>query len=73
MRPLEGVTVSKLTYGSYLCVDELLALQRPQSVPPHHDELLFITIHQVYELWFKQDAARDRSGDAQPRRGRSFA
>lgn len=42
-----------LTYGSYLCIDELLALQRPQSQPLHHDEMLFIVIHQVYELWFK--------------------
>jgi len=32
----------------------LLGLQRPQSDPPHHDELLFIVVHQVYELWFKQ-------------------
>jgi tryptophan 2,3-dioxygenase len=46
--------VSKLTYGSYLRIDELLALQHPQSDPPHHDELLFIIIHQVYELWFRQ-------------------
>jgi len=44
----------RLTYGSYLKVDELLALQRPLSEPAHHDELLFIVIHQVYELWFKQ-------------------
>lgn len=44
----------RLTYGSYLKVDELLALQRPLSRPPHHDEMLFIVIHQVYELWFKQ-------------------
>ncbi len=44
----------RLTYGSYLKVDELLALQRPLSEPPHHDEMLFIVIHQVYELWFKQ-------------------
>lgn len=44
----------KLSYGSYLKVDELLDLQRPLSQPPHHDELLFIVIHQVYELWFKQ-------------------
>ncbi|HTX57297.1 MAG TPA: tryptophan 2,3-dioxygenase family protein, partial [Candidatus Acidoferrales bacterium] len=43
-----------LTYGSYLRIDELLALQRPQSDPAHHDEMLFIVIHQVYELWFKQ-------------------
>ena len=44
----------KLTYGSYLNIDELLGLQRPQSEPVHHDEMLFIIIHQVYELWFKQ-------------------
>jgi tryptophan 2,3-dioxygenase len=43
-----------LSYGSYLKVDELLALQRPLSHPAHHDEMLFILIHQVYELWFKQ-------------------
>jgi len=42
-----------LTYGSYLRVGELLDQQRPASDPPAHDELLFITIHQVYELWFK--------------------
>jgi tryptophan 2,3-dioxygenase len=46
--------VSKLTYGSYLHIDDLLSLQRPQSDPPHHDEMLFIVIHQVYELWFRQ-------------------
>jgi tryptophan 2,3-dioxygenase len=42
-----------LTYGDYLKVDDLLALQVPQSDRPEHDELLFIVIHQVYELWFK--------------------
>jgi hypothetical protein len=42
-----------LTYGSYLRVRELLAQQVPESDPPAHDELLFITIHQVYELWFQ--------------------
>lgn len=42
-----------LTYGSYLKVPELLALQNCQSSPAHHDEPLFIMIHQVYELWFK--------------------
>ncbi len=41
-----------LTYSSYLRVDELLALQSPRS--DEHDEVLFIVIHQVYELWFKQ-------------------
>lgn len=45
---------ARLTYGSYLRLRELLALQRPRSAPAHHDELLFILIHQVYELWFKQ-------------------
>ncbi len=43
-----------LSYGSYLKIDELLALQQPLSRPRHHDEMLFIIIHQVYELWFKQ-------------------
>jgi tryptophan 2,3-dioxygenase len=45
---------SPLTYGTYLRVDELLDLQTLSSDPPEHDELLFVTIHQVYELWFKQ-------------------
>lgn len=43
-----------LTYGSYLRVPQLLDLQHRLSEPPHHDEMLFILIHQVYELWFKQ-------------------
>ncbi len=43
-----------LTYGRYLCIDDLLALQQPRSDGPEHDELLFIVIHQVYELWFKE-------------------
>jgi tryptophan 2,3-dioxygenase len=51
--PRKGWQVS-LSYGSYLKVDELLDLQRPLSQPRHHDEMLFIIIHQVYELWFKQ-------------------
>jgi tryptophan 2,3-dioxygenase len=42
-----------LTYTSYLHLDELLACQEPLSDGPEHDELLFIVIHQVYELWFK--------------------
>jgi len=45
---------SALTYASYLAVDELLQLQRPLSDGPEHDEMLFIVIHQTYELWFKQ-------------------
>ena len=43
-----------LTYISYLKVDELLELQQPVSDGPEHDEMLFIVIHQTYELWFKQ-------------------
>jgi len=42
-----------LTYSSYLKVKELLSLQNPLTQPVAHDELLFIIIHQVYELWFK--------------------
>src|ERR1700733_11990407 len=44
----------KLTYSSYLRVPELLRLQHPESSPEHHDELLFIIVHQTYELWFKE-------------------
>jgi tryptophan 2,3-dioxygenase len=42
-----------LTYGKYLKVPELLSLQQGLASPAHHDEPLFIIIHQVYELWFK--------------------
>jgi tryptophan 2,3-dioxygenase len=42
------------SYGDYLKVNELLELQHPLSEGPEHDEMLFIVIHQVYELWFKQ-------------------
>lgn len=48
MRPMS------ITYSSYLKLDDLLACQRPVSEGPEHDETLFIVIHQVYELWFKQ-------------------
>ena len=44
----------KLSYGSYLQVNELIGLQKLLSDPPRHDEMLFIVIHQVFELWFKQ-------------------
>lgn len=52
-------SVDDLTYGGYLCIPELLSLQRcrsidPETGRPEHDETLFIIIHQVYELWFKQ-------------------
>lgn len=50
---------AEFTYGSYLKVDELLSLQQCVSADPEtgiaeHDETLFIIIHQIYELWFKQ-------------------
>jgi tryptophan 2,3-dioxygenase len=52
------VTTAAVTYATYLALDELLAVQRPLSGgsdgAAEHDELLFIVIHQVYELWFKQ-------------------
>ena len=43
-----------LTYSTYLEIPALLDLQKPRSEGPEHDELLFIVIHQVYELWFKE-------------------
>ncbi len=43
-----------LTYAGYLKLNRLLDLQEPKSDPVEHDEMLFIIIHQVYELWFKQ-------------------
>ncbi len=43
-----------LSYNKYLRVADLIGLQDCLSDPAHHDELLFITIHQAYELWFKQ-------------------
>lgn len=45
---------SKLSYNQYLRVHELIELQTTLSEPVSHDELLFIIIHQTYELWFKQ-------------------
>src|SRR5262245_6044653 len=51
--PRFGEQGGLLTYGSYLRLPELLDQQVPESTPEAHDELLFITIHQVYELWFQ--------------------
>jgi tryptophan 2,3-dioxygenase len=52
------MTKRAVTYASYLGLDQVLSAQKPLSVGPdgrpEHDELLFIVIHQVYELWFKQ-------------------
>ena len=53
-RPQFGEEGGRLSYGTYLKVPQLLALQRPQATPAAHDELLFIVVHQAYELWFKQ-------------------
>lgn len=63
----------ELNYSTYLKLDQLLSLQEPQA-PEEHDELLFITVHQVYELWFQQllhelakvaaDFSDDRVADA---------
>ena len=47
-------SAAPLSYNKYLRVPELIRLQDCLADPPHHDELLFITIHQTYELWFKQ-------------------
>jgi tryptophan 2,3-dioxygenase len=41
------------SYASYLGLPRLLALQRPLSRPPSHDEMQFIVVHQIFELWFK--------------------
>src|SRR2546425_5836270 len=43
-----------LTYANYLDLENLLTMQKPRSTPAEHDEMLFIIIHQTYELWFKQ-------------------
>lgn len=43
----------ELSYPTYLELETLLSLQRPQSAPEHPDELLFIVVHQASELWFK--------------------
>src|SRR5260370_4065613 len=44
--------VEPVTYAGYLRLDQLLTAQQPRSA--EHDEMLFIVIHQIYELWFKQ-------------------
>ncbi|MDH3547609.1 MAG: tryptophan 2,3-dioxygenase family protein [Gammaproteobacteria bacterium] len=56
-RKLEQTIHTKLTrdddYSAYLQLEKLLGAQRPLSVPPHHDEMLFIIQHQIAELWMK--------------------
>jgi tryptophan 2,3-dioxygenase len=50
---LRAYSAKEMTYNDYLRIPELLALQSPRSNPPQQDEMLFIIIHQSYELWFK--------------------
>jgi tryptophan 2,3-dioxygenase/ribonuclease HI len=66
----ETVTAGGTDYATYLLIDDLLRLQRPIT-PGAHDELLFIIVHQAYELWFKLilhelTTARDELADARP-------
>jgi tryptophan 2,3-dioxygenase len=66
----EEVTAGGADYATYLLIDDLLRLQRPLT-PEAHDELLFIIVHQAYELWFKLMlhelvAARDELADGRP-------
>src|SRR5262245_31939765 len=49
----ERKTTGELDYKGYLELDELLNLQHPLAYPPSHDEMLFIIVHQVFELWFR--------------------
>jgi tryptophan 2,3-dioxygenase len=46
--------MAPLTHANYLDLEKLLTLQNPRSSPTEHDEMLFIIIHQTYELWFKE-------------------
>ena len=69
--------VDLLTYAGYLKLPELLSLQQLSSDPPVHDELLFIVVHQAYELWFKQmlfelESVRDRFFARDTERARHF-
>ncbi|MEP6476895.1 MAG: tryptophan 2,3-dioxygenase family protein [Actinomycetota bacterium] len=66
-----------LSYGSYLKLPELIELQQLRSDPPVHDELVFIVVHQAYELWFRQllfelEAIRDRLFDGDTERARHY-
>jgi len=65
-------TSSMISYSSYLKVKELLTLQSRLSEPPEHDEMLFIIIHQVYELWFKQILHEMNLAESELSRDNSF-
>src|ERR1044072_8028902 len=62
-----------LSYNKYLRVADLIGLQECLSEPAHHDELLFITIHQTYELWFKQILHETDAAIAQMKEDRAVA
>jgi tryptophan 2,3-dioxygenase len=75
--PRFGEEDRELSYGTYLRVPEILQLQTLLSDPPAHDELLFIVIHQAYELWFKQllfelESIRDCLFDGDTQRARHY-
>jgi len=62
-----------LNYGEYLALDRLLDLQHPRSAPAEHDEMLFIIIHQTYELWFKQELHEMERLDTVLRAGETYS
>ena len=70
--PTESSAKTPLSYNEYLKVRELLSLQRTLSEPTSHDELLFIVIHQTYELWFKQILHEIDASLRWMREGRAF-
>jgi len=72
-----GEEGGELSYGSYLRLPELLSEQTLLSDPPAHDELLFIVLHQAYELWFKEllfelESVRDLLFAGETHRARHF-
>ncbi len=72
-----GEEGGELSYGSYLRLPELLSEQTLLSDPPAHDELLFIVLHQAYELWFKEllfelESVRDLLFAGETHRARRF-
>jgi tryptophan 2,3-dioxygenase len=76
-RLTEPAAEELLTYGEYLALPELLSVQRLLSDPQVHDELLFITVHQAYELWFKQlifelESCRDLLFEGEAERARHY-
>jgi len=67
----------ELSYGTYLRLPDVLSAQTLLSDPPAHDELLFIVIHQAYELWFKEilfelESIREALFAADTRRARHY-